>query len=65
MKLALAALLTLAFAACTHSTVENTHRELFEPRRHKGEWAQYERDYTNHRDRNNPGKRALYRETGY
>ena len=63
MKLALAALLTLAFAACTHSSVENNHRELYEPTKRKGEWAQLERDNLNRRDPGDPGKRALFRET--
>ena len=63
MKLALAALLSLLFAACTRGTLENNHRELFEPTKRKGEWAQYERDYLNQRDPGDPTKRALYRET--
>lgn len=62
MKLALAALLTLSFAACTRSTL-NMHRETFEPTKRKGAWAQYERDVRNKKDPGDPTKRALFRET--
>ena len=63
MKLALFALLALSFAGsgCTRSTIES-HREVFEPTKRKGEWAQYERDARNRRDPGDPTKRALFRE---
>ena len=62
MKLALAALLALSFAACTRSTL-NTHREVFEPTKRTGAWAQYERDVRNNKDPGDPEKRPLFRET--
>ena len=62
MKLALAALLALSFIGCTRSTLYS-QREVFEPTKRKGPWAQYERDVHNRRDPGDPGKRALFRET--
>jgi hypothetical protein len=62
MKLALLALLALSFSGCVRSTL-NTHREVFEPTKRHGAWAQYERDIRNHKDPADPSKRALFRET--
>jgi hypothetical protein len=63
MKLALVALLAFTFAACTRSTLNNSHRELYEPTKRKGQWAQLERDVRNKKDPADPTKRALFRET--
>jgi hypothetical protein len=60
MKLALFALLAFTFVGCTRTI--NTHRELFEPTRGTGPWAQAYRDALNEKDPNHPEKRALYRE---
>lgn len=60
MKLALIALLAFAFASCTRTLPD--HREMFEPSKRTGKWAQYERDVRNGKDPQDPSKRALFRE---
>lgn len=60
MKLALYALLALATIGCTRTLPD--HREMYEPSKRKGAWAQMERDAKNKKDPQDPSKRPLFRE---